>query len=265
MSGSGCFPGEGQAREDVRDDVDPQKLHDVERKPQPQRHAREHDEDLGHVGRQEEVHRLADVPVGGAAAAQGLDQMFQVVALDDDIRHLARHVGTGFAHGNADVGRFQRGAVVDAVPGHGHDPPGGLQGLHDAQLVGRADPGVNVHVLGQRLQPLRVERGELGRVQDLERFFAAELELAGHGIGGGALVAGDHHRFDAGAVEDVDQLLDSLPHGVGHAGQPQPDHGRGFVDRLVQAEAVEGETEHPQAAAGHTVVFDVNLLPAAPR
>lgn len=48
--------------------------------------------------------------------------------------NLHRHVGAG-PHRDADMGRGQRGGIVDAVARHRDDPAFGLQPLHDRGLV----------------------------------------------------------------------------------------------------------------------------------
>ncbi len=57
---------------------------------------------------------------------------------------LAGHVGAPAAHGDADVGRFQRRRVVHAVAGHGHDLAVGLERVDQAQLLLGHHPGEDV-------------------------------------------------------------------------------------------------------------------------
>ena len=71
----------------------------------------------------------------------------------------------GLIHGDADVGRVQRGRIVDAVPEIADDVTGLLEREHDALLLVRID--------------LREEIGSLGYAP--ERFVAQQGELrAGH-------------------------------------------------------------------------------------
>ena len=82
-------------------------------------------------------HRL--VQVGGHASPEpycGHDGS-EVIVEQHEIRCFARHVGTAFAHGDADVRALQRRCVVDAIAGHGDDLAVGLQRVDDAKLLFR--------------------------------------------------------------------------------------------------------------------------------
>ena len=83
---------------------------------------------------------------------------------------LMRHVGAG-AQGQPEVGRGQRGRVVDAVADHGHRVAVGLQAADDRGLV-----------VGQRLR------------DDL-----VDTDLGGDGAGGGGVVAGEQDGAQARA------------------------------------------------------------------
>ena len=56
---------------------------------------------------------------------------------------LHRHVGAR-AHGDAHVGLRQRRRVVDAVAGHGHDVPFGLEALDDLRFCVGQDLGLDL-------------------------------------------------------------------------------------------------------------------------
>jgi hypothetical protein len=105
---------------------------------------------------------------------------------------LAGYFGAAPAHGDADVGGVQGGAVVDAVAGHRDDLPAGAQRVDDGDLLLRGgageDPGaafgVRAAVVGAA-----VEDGFPGR---------DDAEVGGDRGGGGGVVAGDQDRGDAG-------------------------------------------------------------------
>ena len=75
-----------------------------------------------------------------------------------------------------------------------------------------------------------IERGEFGRVQDLQRHVPAEVELARDRVGGRALVPGDHDRLDAGAVEDPISSL--TPFRMGSAMPARPSQTSGAVSSI---------------------------------
>nr|WP_232547115.1 hypothetical protein [Propioniciclava soli] len=98
----------------------------------------------------------------------------------------------------------QGGGVVHAVAGHGDHLVAALQGLHQAELVLRRDPGEHVVLLGdvgqflirQLLQLGAGDRGDL----------VGQGQLAADGLGGARVVAGDHLDVDAGAAAQLDGL-----------------------------------------------------------
>ena len=82
------------------------------------------------------------------------------------------------AHRDPDVGGGQRWGVVDAVAGHGDDPPFLAQPFNDFALVLR--------------QNFRLDFGD--------------AELAPHGLCGRAIVAGEHHDADARVLERANSV-----------------------------------------------------------
>jgi hypothetical protein len=56
-----------------------------------------------------------------ASLLDGGDDRGEVIVQEHEIGSLARHVGPGTAHRDADVRLLQRGAIVHAVAGHGED------------------------------------------------------------------------------------------------------------------------------------------------
>ena len=124
--------------------------------------AEEHREDLADVRREQEAQELADVREDPAALADGADDRGEVVVGEDHVRRLLGDVGAGDAHRDADVGRLQRGRVVDAVAGHRDDPAVGLQRVDDPQLVLGRDAGVDGDLPHRGCARVVVERLELG-------------------------------------------------------------------------------------------------------
>ena len=141
----------------------------------------------------EQVHQvLLDVAEDAAALLHRRDDRGEVVVGQRHRRRLLGHVGAGDAHGDADVGLLERRGVVDPVAGHRDDVAVLLQGGDDAQLVRGRDAGVDLDLLD-----LALERRVVDRVQLRAGDHAAGLEqaqLAGDGLRGERMVAGDHHR-----------------------------------------------------------------------
>ncbi len=108
-----------------------------------------------------------------------LDQLGRVAV---QVHHVAGFLGGHGAgvHGQADIGLGQRGRVVGAVAGHGHQAAAGLLLLDQVHLV-----------FGRGLRQEVVHAG-----------------FGGDGGGGQRVVAGDHDGADAHGA----QLLEALAH-----------------------------------------------------
>ncbi|MNR13840.1 hypothetical protein D3C85_1302700 [compost metagenome] len=63
-------------------------------------------------------HTLARDVAGASGNVQRLDQPIQPIHQQHDTRGLCRSSGTAGPHGHADIGRRQRGGVVDAITDH---------------------------------------------------------------------------------------------------------------------------------------------------
>ena len=114
---------------------------------------------------EEEV--LADVAHHRAAEADGFLDAAQVAFEQRNAGAFHRHIGAG-AHRDADIGRGERGRVVDTVPGHRDDV---------ALLAQFANSFVFV---------LRLDAG----------FHLIDAELLRDGARGAFVVAGEHDDFD---------------------------------------------------------------------
>ena len=84
------------------------------------------------MDREREGDGLADVVVDAPAEANRGDDRRKVIVEQDQGRRFARHVRAASSHGDADVRGFQGRCVIDAIAGHGHDFPTGLEGHDDA-------------------------------------------------------------------------------------------------------------------------------------
>ena len=93
------------------------------------------------------------------------------------------------AHFNSDIGRGQRGSVIDTIAGHRNHTAFALESSNDG-----------VFLIGQYV-----------------RFYLSNAELAGDGSGRGAIVAGQHDDAHALTAQGVERRhrrrLDRVGHG----------------------------------------------------
>ena len=111
---------QGQGREAVGNQIDPQQMHRLENGKAQQRCGKDAD-DLAHIGAQEELNGLADVVVNPTALLYSPHNGGKIVIRQDHIRHIFGHVRTGDPHTHANVCGLDGGRVVDAVASHRRD------------------------------------------------------------------------------------------------------------------------------------------------
>ena len=170
---------------------------------QPEKRREEQRRDLTDIAAHDEAHEFADVVEDPPTLANGGDDRREVVVEQYHRCGLARDVGADLAHGDADVGSFERGRVVHAVAGHRDVLAGRLQRVDDADLLLRARARIHAH-LTHTLRELLV-----GQPRELP---ACESQRAGLGNAephrdrrrGGRMIARDHHRRDAGRFAVAD-------------------------------------------------------------
>ena len=93
--------------------------------------------------------KLDDVVVNRAALFHGTDDAGEIIVGQHQRRRLLAHLGTGDAHGNADVGSLEGRRVIDAVTRHRHHMTACLQGFHDTHFVFGGNAGENGGALDQ--------------------------------------------------------------------------------------------------------------------
>ena len=139
-------------------------------------------------------------------------QREQVVAHQNDVGDFQGHVGTGGAHGDADVGGGQRGGVVDPVADHRNDLVALAEPSDDGHLL--IGQHVGVHVVGADLIGDSVGHAGIVARQDddptdaeslqgRQRVRGARARLVGRGddAPGGVGLDDDHQRRLALAAE----------------------------------------------------------------
>ena len=190
--------GQGQAGQAVGYQVNPENVNGQQRHGQPEQGRQEQGADFTRAAGHDVADELEDVAVNPAAVPHGFHNGSEVVVEQNHVGRFLRYLGAVDAHGDADVGILERGRIVYAVAGHGHELVPGLQRLHDAQLLGRVDAGVYPHVFHHGREGRLVELSQLlaGQHQVLGR--GDDAQAFGHGLGRERVVAGYHDGRDAG-------------------------------------------------------------------
>ena len=192
------------------------------------------------------------------------DDAGEIVVGQHHVGRLLGHVGSGDAHGNADIGTLQRRRIVDAVAGHRHDMVIGFHRLDDARLVLRRNAAAYLQALGAL--------GQLGVAQRFD--FAAgqhqairtqHADVARDRFRRILVVAGDHHALEASPVRDLQCLDDFLTRRIDHAEQADEDQialdrfrRRRFRHRIQRPA---GHCQHAQRGRGHVTVLRQNRRP----
>src|SRR5437868_4596692 len=120
---------------------------------------------------------LANVAHDSAAKSDGLFDASQVAFDQRNVGAFHRHVGAG-AHGNPDVGRDERGCVVDPVSGHRHDVPSLAQLPNALVFVLRFDTSLNL----------------------------IDAEFFCHGSCSTFVIPGEHDNFDSEPMKMLDHI-----------------------------------------------------------
>ena len=252
----GVLHAQRERGEAVGDQVHPQQLHRLKDGKADER-GDEHREDLGKVGRKQELDDLADVVVDTTALFAGTDDGGEVVVGKHHVGNVLGNVGAGDAHANADVGAFDGRGIVDAVARHGHDLVARLPSLYDTGLVLGLDAGVHAVVLDMRVELLVAHAIEVGTGDGMAAI-GDDSQLLGNGHGGIDMVARDHHGANTGIVGLADGVGDLGADRVNHAGQAAEDQvmlersGTAVGGNLGVGAA--RQRQHAQGLVGHGFV-----------
>ena len=187
---------EGERRENIGHEVDPQDLERRKHAREPEQDREQHAQDLAEIAAQEVDDRLADVVEDPAPLPDGLDDRRKAVVLEDDVGGFPADLGSLDSHGDPDIRLLERDGVVDAVARHRRDLSGGLEHLHQPQLVFRRDPGQDGNGTGL----FRRRRVELASVENDFASVADDSDLARDGPRGDDVVARHHDHPDAGVA-----------------------------------------------------------------
>lgn len=214
---------ERQRRKNAGHHVRIEDLQGQERRCQPGGDRKAHDRQLADVARQHVDGEVADVAEDPAPLAQLGDDRGKAVIPQNHPDGFLCHLGAPLAHGDADIGLLQRGRVVHAVAGHGHDMPGLLKQRDECQLgLGRdAGEDIRAHHLGQPLfvEIVRLDPGKRASFHH-RQIAISKPRVAGDGFGGVGMVAREHHDPDTGGPAGRDGVRHVLAHRVEKADQP---------------------------------------------
>ena len=94
-----------------------------------------------HVDGKNKRHRLLQIVENAPARADRFDDGGEIVIEQHQRGGFARHVGAAPAHGDADMGGFERRRVVDAVAGHGDDLAVGFERFDESEFLLRQHAG----------------------------------------------------------------------------------------------------------------------------
>ena len=216
-------------RNHVGAEVNRQDLRDGEGQWHPEKAIGQIGNHLRHVTHEDIGGKLPDIVEDRPAFFNGVDDGRKVVVEQNHVRRFLRHVGSGDAHRNADIGFFDGRGVVHPVARDGHHFAHIFQHRHDAHLV----PGS--HAREDRLWLARTGgREEPAQFLVAHRFdlvpfdhgtksdrlgaglFRRQPDLAGDGQGREWMVAGNHDHAHAGLPTARDGFGDFLARGIHH-------------------------------------------------
>ncbi len=102
---------------------------------------------------------------------------------------------------------------------------------------------------------------QVGGIQDFQGSTLTQAQLLADGIGGGALVTGDHHGVDTGLMEVLDGSGHTLPDGVSHAHHAHPGQTVFISRALTVFPHGISNSQDAQGSAGHVFVLHLNDRP----
>ncbi len=259
--GMGPLGAQRQCRKHVCAEVDGKDLDHRQRQGNAQQHIGQVRNQLGDVRSQNVGEELADVVEHRASFLDGIDDGGEMVVKQDDVGRLARHIGTGQAHGNADVGNFQRRCVVHPVTSDGDDLALALQRLDDQHLLLGGDAGKQ-H-LGRIERELQFRGTHLAHrlaAQHRRMRSAHDVDFARQGQRRMRMVAGHHDDAQARCMTAIDRLMHIGTRRILKADQATQ------LQRLLARirdvrERLPGQRQHTQATVGHVLVGAVEHRP----
>ena len=185
---------------------------------------------------------------------RGLDRG-EVVVGENHVCGTLGHVGAGDAHGDADVGLFERGRVVHTVAGHGHDMTARLERPDQPQFLLGRNTGEDCRAFDHVGQLIFAQFAQVASAHREAIRRAFETDGAGNGRRGEKMIAGDHLHPDARGAAVAHGFDRFRPRGIDHPLQPEESESLCDVPMLdlplFARRQAAGEGEHAQAARGN--------------
>ena len=197
--------GLGQGGQHIGAEVHRQDLHHREGRRDAEGHHRQERRGLREVRHQDVGDELADVAHHAAAEAHRLDDRREVVVQQHDVRRFFGNIH-GPVHRQADVGRVQRGGVVDTVAAIPDDMPGLFERPHDPLFLIRLDFGEHVDLRHARHQRFFAHVPQFPARQQVR---VGDPDFVGNVHGDQAMVAGDHLERYAERVQSRQRVADA--------------------------------------------------------
>lgn len=242
----GEFSGQSKGCKRVHDEVDPEELDGFKRGLFNNAGSDEGHDKSSNIDSELEHEETLDVVVDGTTPHGGLNDGGKVVVKDLDIAGFLGNIGSGDAHGEADVGLGERGGVIGSITSHSDDVFHLTETRYEEVLVFGAGSSNDLEVLGDLLELLEVHDLLLAvfllaltvlvvllavsaleasnslieflafhadlLVSDLRLFNDAALDSDGHGSD--QVVTGDHSDSDSGSLAGSHSLGDFLAHNI---------------------------------------------------
>ena len=161
--------------------------------------------------------------------------------------------------------RLSAGASLTPSPVMATNSPLRLQRLDDADLLLGRDARVDAHACDARARARRrPSRASSAPREHARRRRREDAERARDGARGGRMVAGDHHRRDAGGLAQRDRLARLRPRRIEQADQPEERRGRvstrpassSVGQRVDQRRCATASTRSPSAAMRSAAACD---------
>src|SRR3989344_3354971 len=217
------FKGERDGGKAVRKKIHEQNLERVQRKRDAD-HERAADEEEFIERRGEEVHHdFANVSENGTALLDGGGERFEIIIEDNKISGAFCDIGAR-ADRHPDIGRTQRGRVVDAVPRYRDHLAALLEKSRDADFIGRGGARVHRNPVSPRAPRLVGNPGKLAPRHHRARA-VNQTKLARNGLRSPLVISGYHDRANARATHALDRGLCLRPQRVAErddSGETEP-------------------------------------------
>ena len=215
---------------------------------------KENERDFARVRGEKIMDELLDVVVNAAAFLDRVHDGSEVVVGQNHVGHFFRHIGAGDSHRDANVGHLYCGRVVHAVARHRHDLSARFERRDYAQLVLRRDARVDRQVVDIGRQFFIRKQVQLRAGNDLV-FRGRDPNLTCHGERRRGMIAGDHHRANAGRLAFCHRDARFFARRINHSSESGENQIALRVFFGVLIHIPPGQPKNAQCAVGHLATF----------